>query len=85
MDVQVTKRDWPFLLVCVGLGILAELSFFHEEIGLSYLVFIAVFYAVFFLRISIPFQRRRIGLLLMAAVWLLAGSYLFTIVPYFIL
>lgn len=77
MDVQVTKREWPFLLICVGLGILAELSFFHEEIGLSYLVFIAVFYAVFFLRISIPFQRRRIGLLLMAAVWLLAGSYLF--------
>ncbi|MBP2080018.1 DUF4153 domain-containing protein [Oceanobacillus polygoni] len=77
MDVQVTKRDWLFLLVCIGLGILAEIIFFHGEIGLSYLVFIAVFYAVFFLKIRIPYQRRRIGLLLMAAVWILAGSYLF--------
>ncbi|MEC5425531.1 DUF4173 domain-containing protein [Virgibacillus sp. C22-A2] len=77
MDFQIRKNDWLFMLVCLGLGILAELSFFHGKIGLSYLVFVASFYVVLFMRIRILVNHRRIGLLIMVAVWLLTGSYLF--------
>ena len=77
MEIQVRPKDWLFLLVCLGLGLLGELSFFHGRIGVSYLVFIAGFYLVLFLRFRFVFHHRRIGLLLMAAIWILAGSYLF--------
>ncbi|MFZ3578357.1 hypothetical protein [Virgibacillus sp. DJP39] len=39
MDVQTNKSDWFFLIICIALGVLAELSFFHGSIGVSYLVF----------------------------------------------
>lgn len=77
MEIQVRQGDWLFLLMCFGLGLLGELSFFHGRIGVSYLVFIAGFYLVLFLRFRFAFHHRRIGLLLMAAIWILAGSYLF--------
>ncbi|PAV28285.1 hypothetical protein CIL05_18125 [Virgibacillus profundi] len=77
MEIKIGKKDWMFLIVCLALGILAEASFFHGEIGLSYLVFIAGFYLVLFLRYRLAFQHRRIGLLLMVAIWILAGSYAF--------
>ncbi|OZU87419.1 hypothetical protein CIL03_16500 [Virgibacillus indicus] len=77
MEINISKSDWMFLLVCFGLGVLGEVSFFHGEIGLSYIVFIAVFYIVLFLRYRLAFQHRRIGLLLMMAIWILAGSYVF--------
>ncbi|MFA1819347.1 DUF4153 domain-containing protein [Virgibacillus oceani] len=77
MEIQVRQKDWLFLLVCLGLGLLGELSFFHGRIGMSYLVFIAGFYLVLFLRFRFVFHHRRIGLLLMIAIWILAGSYLF--------
>jgi len=77
LDVQITRRDWLFLLICLGLGILAEISFFHGKIGLSYPVFIAGFYLVLFLKYRHIFEHRRIGLLLMLAIWILAGSFLF--------
>lgn len=76
MDIKIQQKDWLFLLVCLGLGILAELSFFHGSIGVSYLVFIAGLYAVVFLRFRLTFTHRRIGLLVMVAIWLLAASYL---------
>nr|WP_155669432.1 DUF4173 domain-containing protein [Ornithinibacillus caprae] len=71
------RQDIIFLLICVGLGVLAELSFFHGRIGVSYLAFITGFYAVLFGRYKLSFNNRRIGLLLMVAIWLLAGSYAF--------
>src|SRR5690625_808062 len=77
MELQVRQKDWLFLLVCIGLGLLGELSFFHGRIGVSYLVFIAGFYLVLFLRFRFVFHHRRIGLLLMLVIWILAGSYLF--------
>src|SRR5690625_7713339 len=77
MKVNITKNDWLFLLACIGLGVLAEVSFLHGRIGLSYLVFISVFYLVVFLRFRLSFNHRRIGLLFMAVIWILSGSYLF--------
>src|SRR5690625_4070051 len=76
MDVQIKRNEWLFLLACLGLGILAEASFLHGKIGISYLVFIAGFYTVLFLRFRLEFNHRRIGLLFTTAVCVLSGSYL---------
>ncbi|SET01530.1 protein of unknown function [Oceanobacillus limi] len=77
MELKMKRRDFIFFLVCIGLGWLAEISFFHGEIGISYLVFITGFYVVLFGRYKLAFYNRRIGLLLMVAIWVLAGSYTF--------
>lgn len=77
MEIHIKQKDVLFLLACLGLGILAEISFFHGKIGLSYPVFITGFYLVLFLRFRLSFNHRRIGLLLMVAIWILAGGYLF--------
>ncbi|WP_087974389.1 DUF4153 domain-containing protein [Oceanobacillus rekensis] len=77
MEIHIKGKDLLFLLTCLGLGILAEFSFFHGKIGLSYPVFITGFYLVLFLRFRLSFNHRRIGLLLMVAIWILAGGYLF--------
>lgn len=75
--LALLRNEVFFLFVCLGLGMLAEASFFHGRIGLSYPVFISCFYLVLFLRFGFSFHHRRIGLLIMSAVWVLAGSYLF--------
>lgn len=75
MQIELGRKDVYFLLFCLGLGILAELSFFHGQIGISYPLFILVFYTVLFLRIRLDFQHRRIGLLLMLAIWIMAGTF----------
>src|SRR5690625_1780766 len=77
MKINITRKDWLFLIACIGLGILAELSFLHGRVGLSYLVFISGFYLVVFLRFRLSFNHRRIGLLFMVVIWILSGSYLF--------
>ncbi|GAA5415642.1 hypothetical protein Pryu01_00673 [Paraliobacillus ryukyuensis] len=71
------KKSYLFLILCLGLGLLAELSFFHGVIGVSYVLFIAAFYAVLFLQQGVHFSHRRIGLLVMVLIWVLAASYLF--------
>lgn len=77
MSLRTKQKDWLFLLACLGLGILTEVSFFHGRIGISYIIFIAAFYLVFFLRFRFSFEHRRIGILLMVGIWILAGTYLF--------
>ncbi|MDL4842864.1 DUF4153 domain-containing protein [Aquibacillus rhizosphaerae] len=85
MDIRIVKNDVLFLIVCIGLAILAELSFFHGMIGVSYLIFITGFYAVFFVRYRATiFTHRRIGLLLMVSIWLLSASYFFLDPPFFL-
>ncbi|GAA0611105.1 DUF4173 domain-containing protein [Virgibacillus siamensis] len=76
MDTVVKKNEWLIMLSCLGLGILAEISFFHARIGVSYLVFLTGFYLVVFVRFRQGFNHRRIGLLIMGCIWLLAASYL---------
>ena len=77
MKINITRKDWLFLIACIGLGILAEVSFLHGRVGLSYLVFISGFYLVVLLRFRLSFNHRRIGLLFMVVIWILSGSYLF--------
>lgn len=77
MSIKVKGNDWIFFIVCLGLGLLAERSFLHGKIGLSYLVFITGFYGVFFWRFrSFPFSNKKLGVLLVCSIWLLAGSFL---------
>lgn len=76
MKTVIKKNEWLFMLSCLGLGILAEISFFHARIGVSYLVFLTGFYLVVFVRFRLGFNHRRIGLLIMGCIWLLAASYL---------
>src|SRR5690625_2750386 len=77
MGEKVNQKEWLFLIACFGLGILAEISFLHGRVGISYLLFISGFYSVIFLRYRLAFQHRRIGLLLMVVIWILSGTYLF--------
>ncbi|CEG27279.1 DUF4153 domain-containing protein [Bacillus sp. B-jedd] len=76
MELRMRKEDWLFLLLCLGLGILAEESLTRSQIGISYFLFIAAFYSVFFWRFrGFPFRHQRLGWLVLGAVWLLAASY----------
>ena len=76
MELNLKKGDWLFFLVCLGLGILAERSFLNGIIGLSYPVFITVFYGVFFWRYrSFSFTNKKLGLLMVASIWLLSTSF----------
>lgn len=76
MEIKIGKLDGIFLLFCVALGILAEEAFFRGQVGISYLIFIMAFYAVFFWRYrGFPFSNQRLGYLLLCCIWLLAVSY----------
>ncbi len=77
MTKYVSKNEWLFLIACIGLGWLAEISFLHGRIGISYPLFILGFYGVFFLRYRLDFQHRRIGMLMMVVIWMLASTFVF--------
>lgn len=76
MEFKFEKKDWIFLLLCFVVGIVAEEAFFRGQIGLSYLVFLAVFYAFFFWRFrAFSFSHQRFGYLVLISIWFLAASY----------
>ncbi len=76
METKISKMDWLFLFLCLGLGVLAEESFFRAQIGVSYIVFVMAFYAVFFWRYRrYQFSHQRFGYLVICCIWLLSASY----------
>jgi hypothetical protein len=76
MEIKIGKSDWSFLLACLFVGVFAEESFFREQIGISYLAFVVVFYSLFFWRfLGFRFSHQRIGYLLLSCVWLLSSGY----------
>lgn len=77
MKKTITKNEGLFLIACIALGWLAEISFMHGRIGVSYPLFILGFYVVFFLRYRLDFHHRRIGMLMMVAIWMLASTFVF--------
>src|SRR5690625_694818 len=83
MELKINRNDWIFLLICLGLGVLAEISFFHGQIGVSYLIFIFAFYVITFLHFQFAFNHRRIGLLFMIAIWVLSANFLFYDLTFF--
>ncbi len=76
MKVKIEKNDWLFLLLCLLVGSVAEESFFRYQIGISYFIFIAVFYTLFFYRFrSFSFSHQRFGYLVLISIWILAADY----------
>ncbi|KGM45945.1 DUF4173 domain-containing protein [Neobacillus niacini] len=76
MELKFGKTDWFFLVMCMVVGIIAEESFFRAEIGISYLVFLTAFYALFFYRFRrFSYSHQRFGYLVLICIWLLAGGY----------
>ncbi|MEH7345922.1 DUF4173 domain-containing protein [Bacillus sp. JJ1532] len=76
MEIKIERKDWIFFFLCFLLGIVAEEAFFRYQIGISYFVFIVVFYALFFWRFrSFSFSHQRFGYLVLIAIWILAASY----------
>ena len=76
MELKIAKIDWFFLLLCLFVGIVAEEAFFMYQIGVSYFVFIVVFYILFFWRFrAFSFSHQRLGYLVLIAIWLLAAGY----------
>ena len=64
MELKIAKKDWLFLLLCLLAGIVAEEAFFKDRIGISYFIFIAVFYTLFFWRFrTFSFSHQRFGYL----------------------
>jgi hypothetical protein len=84
MEFKLNKTDWIFFILCLVLGVTAEESFFRGEIGISYLVFIFLFYAVFFWRFrGFKFSHQRFGYLVLICIWLLAISYFIHVSKFF--
>ena len=76
MELKIEKIDWFFLFLCLLVGSVAEESFFRYQIGVSYFIFIAVFYTLFFYRFrSFSFSHQRFGYLVLISIWLLAADY----------
>lgn len=75
MKLQIKSRDWLFLFSCLGLAIIGELSFFHEVIGISYVIFISMFFGVFFARHRKKLSNGRMGILVVICIFLITGSY----------
>jgi hypothetical protein len=76
MELKMERNDWLFFLLCLIVAIVAEESFFMHPIGISYFIFIAVFYMLFYWRFrSFPFTHQRLGYLLLIAIWILAAGY----------
>lgn len=70
------KNGWLFSALCLLLGVLAEASLFEEEIGISYSIWIAAFYLVFFYQFrTASFTHKQIGLLLFVAIGSLSLNY----------
>ncbi|MCM3110743.1 DUF4153 domain-containing protein [Lederbergia lenta] len=87
MELKIEKIDWLFLLMCLLVGVVAEEAFFMYQIGISYFVFIVLFYALFFYRFrSFSFSHQRLGYLILIAIWLLAiGYYLYDSILFYTL
>ncbi len=76
MSNTLKSQDLIFFVVCLALGGLAELSFFHAPVGVSAIVFVFGFYLVFFIRFRhFAFRQRRMGMLVMFVILVLASNY----------
>ncbi|MEH7494353.1 DUF4153 domain-containing protein [Neobacillus niacini] len=76
MELKLAKNDWLLLFMCIVVGIIAEEAFFRAEIGISYLVFLTAFYALFFYRFrGFSYSHQRFGYLVLICIWVLAAGY----------
>lgn len=78
MSKQIFLQYVRFFLVCLALGVLCEQCFFHDQLGLSFLIFVVIFYTVFLWHFrKSAFQHQRFAMLIMACIGVLSATYLF--------
>lgn len=75
MKVTITRKDWLYLISCISLAIIAELSFFHGDVGISFIIFITSFFTVYYIRFRGNFKNKQMGALIITCIFLIAGSY----------
>lgn len=76
MEKMISKADGVFWFICLLLGVVAEEAFFRGIIGISNLIFLFAFYAVFFWKFrNYPFTNQRVGYLVISCIWLLSASF----------
>lgn len=76
MELNNRKNSWVFLIVCFIIGTMAEISFLHGWIGISYPIFILLFYSLFLWRFRTKqLSHHRIGVFLLVCIWLLALTF----------
>lgn len=81
---MVKSKEKLLIGACILLAIFAEICLFEDSIGISYSMFIAAFYFVFFFKVKKhPFTHKQIGTLLFCSIWLLAISYVLYANPIF--
>lgn len=87
MELTMRKVDWIFLLMCLFVGVVGEEAFFRDQIGISYFVFIVVFYMLFFWRFrSFSFSHQRLGYFILIVIWMLsAGYFLYDTILFYLL
>ncbi|MFN7249688.1 MAG: DUF4153 domain-containing protein [Anaerobacillus sp.] len=79
-----TKKGWTLLTVCIFLAVLVEVCLLRERVGISYTVFILVFYTFFFYHFRIrSFQNKQISDFFFITIWLLALSFAVYSNPFF--
>ncbi|MFC0190118.1 DUF4153 domain-containing protein [Fictibacillus aquaticus] len=76
MNASWKRTDIVFMILCTLLGVLAEQSFFHSKIGISYFVFVTALYWTFFWRFKgFDFTNRRFGFFVLLSIWLLSSTF----------
>jgi hypothetical protein len=78
------KKSWTLLAVCIFLAVLVEICLLQEQVGISYTVFILVFYTFFFYHFrKRSFRNKQISGFLFITIWLLALSFAVYSNPFF--
>lgn len=75
MEINIVKKDWLFLISCLSLAIIAELSFLHGEVGIAYIIFMTTFFTVYYIRFKGNFKNKQMGALIITCIFLITGSY----------
>ncbi|GKU80733.1 DUF4153 domain-containing protein [Niallia sp. NCCP-28] len=78
------RKNIIYSLSCLLLSMLAEISLFTESIGISFSLFFAAFYFLFYAYIKKRVSSHKfIGMFLFCCIWVLILSYVVTANPYF--
>ncbi|SFA80456.1 MULTISPECIES: DUF4153 domain-containing protein [unclassified Bacillus (in: firmicutes)] len=76
MEIINRKNSWVFLILCFVVGAMAEISFLHGWVGISYPIFIIFFYSLFLWRFRTKqLTHHRMGTLLLVCIWLLSLTF----------
>lgn len=74
---MLNRKNWMYIIICVILAVVAEVSLFQAQVGISYSLFVALFYSAFFyLFRQDKFKHKQINGLLFITITLLSMMFL---------